>query len=120
MFSAVSGIAMSPLVLLALHLVVAVTASGNCGAMFDDNGVCACSLRDASTPVTCLDDNQVRLKPCYCMYYDASQNMSILGHCIYSCIKYVKEIEIASSAEFNTDICNKFYGTHYRTGQFCG
>ena len=95
--------------------------SGYCPIRFKDTNACACSL-DRAKPVTCYDvsNYEIRIQPCYCMYYDSTQNLSIVGHCIHSCYNYSGTvIKVNSSAEFNTDICQEF-GNFNRTGRFCG
>ena len=53
----------------------------------------------------------------YCVYI---QNLSIIGHCYFSCYNIGNiAVEINSSREFNADICDSF-GYLNRTGRFCG
>ena len=54
------------------------------------------------------------------MYYDSTQNLSIVGHCYCSCYKFHGTVtEITSSVQFNTGICSE-YGHLNRSGRFCG
>ena len=86
---------------------------------FEDNGVCACSY-DSAGPVACYFNRSIFIQPCYCMYYDSIQNLSIVGHCYYSFYGIsAKKEEITSSIEFNNDVCS-WYGDLNRMGRFCG
>ena len=94
----------------------------DCGIRFEDNGACACSSNDTAGPVTCYSypSKYIKIQPCHCMFYDSAFNMSIVGHCFYSCYQLGgTKAKITSSAEFNADICRK-YGHLNRTGRFCG
>ena len=101
--------------------------SGYCPIRFKDTNACACSIDqapslDRAKPVTCYDvsNYEIRIQPCYCMYYDSTQNLSIVGHCAHSCYHFNgTAIKLNSSAEFNADICQEF-GNFNRTGRFCG
>ena len=87
---------------------------------FEDNGVCACGFHDPS-PLTCHSDSidsKMTIEACSCVYYDPALNLTVVGVCLYSCYRYTG-IEISTSAEFNSDICDK-YGSLHRTGRFCG
>ena len=108
----------------------------DCEIRFEDSGACACSSHDTAGPVTryCNSDKFIKIQPCYCMYYDPTQNLSIVGHCYYSCYQYDGTvIEINGSAGFNADICDTYgeFQDHNtqkhrrsrrlnRKGQFCG
>ena len=98
------------------------SSSEDCEIRFEDNGACACSSHDIAGAVSryCNSDKSIKIQRCSCMYYDSTQNLSIVGHCYYSCYEFHDTvIEIANSSEFNADICNK-YGHINRTGRFCG
>ena len=112
-----------------LCLAVAVATAGNsstevedCDIRFEDNGACACSSSDVGRPVSCSSDSNktITIQQCYCMYYDRTQNLSIVGHCYYSCYKFhgTKQ-QITNSIQFNNDICSQ-YGDLNRIGRFCG
>jgi hypothetical protein len=104
----------------AVVVVIVRSISGDCEISFEDNGVCACRPEMKSGPVTCNGDDTVTIQTCYCMYYDANLNQTILGHCYYSCYKLRGTREkITSSIKFNADICSA-YGADYRSGRFCG
>jgi len=91
-----------------------------CILEFEDNGVCACSTQDQEGAVTCLlDKKSVHVDTCYCLYYDASFNMTILGHCFFTCLAYGNAIEVNGSEQFNSDACNIYFDLH-RSGRFCG
>ena len=110
-----------------LHFLLAATilSAGNsldCEIRFEDNGACACSSHDTAGPVTryCNSDRFIKIRPCYCMYYDPTQNLSVVGHCYFSCYEFEGTVtEITKGSEFNADICHK-YGHLHRKGRFCG
>ena len=124
-------VAMTPLAcfLCTLCLAVSMVAAGNsstevedCDIRFEDNGACACSSSDKYRPVNCSTDSDktITIQQCYCMYYDPTQNLSIVGHCYYSCYKFHgTKKRITSSIQFNDDICSQ-YGHLNRIGRFCG
>ena len=93
----------------------------DCEVSFEDNGICACSSHDRFGPLTCHNDrNTTVIRPCTCVYYDPALNLTVVGSCFYSCYKFHGTvIKIASSEEFNDNICDK-YGSINRTGRFCG
>ena len=93
-----------------------------CRVRFEDNGVCACSTQDPFTPVKCGEDNHsIEIQPCYCMYYDQHLNMSVLGHCLFSCFElHDTHIEISSSAALTDNICTSYSEALHRVGRFCG
>ena len=93
----------------------------NCDIRFEDNGVCACSSYDKSGIVKCKNHSRkVEIQPCYCMYYDATLNLSTVGHCYFSCHQLEhKTVDISTSSEFNENYCGH-YGFLHRTGRFCG
>ena len=96
-------------------------SSRDCYIRFDDTGACACSSYAMVGPnlPSCIDST-IYIPFCYCVYYDSIQNLSIIGHCYFSCYNmgYVA-VEINSSRDFNADICDRF-GYLNRTGRFCG
>ena len=95
-------------------------SADNCGVSFKDNGICACSMNSGNGAVSCYDNQTIEIQPCYCMYYDAGMNLSVVGNCYYSCYEFDNTlIEVSSSQEFNAKICDQ-YGTLHRTGRFCG
>ena len=85
---------------------------------FEDNGACACSHNSAGQVACHHNRSMIVIQPCYCMYYDSTQNLSIVGHCYYSCYTGTRR-EITSSIQFNNDICSR-YGDLNRRGRFCG
>ena len=90
----------------------------SCKIRFRDSGACA-STKSSVNP-HCNLHTQILIQPCYCMYYDSALNLSIVGHCYYSCYEYQgKIIEITTSEEFNAKICSQ-YGELKRTNRFCG
>ena len=93
----------------------------DCALRFEDNGACVCSSRHQTDgAVTCYEGRSIGIKPCYCMFYDSSLNLSIVGHCYYSCYQNESTIaNITSGVEFNTGICGR-YGALNRSGRFCG
>ena len=127
----VQNTAMKPLayLLCTLCLAVSMATAGNsstevedCDIRFEDNGACACSSSDVGRPVSCSTDSDetITIQQCYCMYYDPTQNLSIVGHCYYSCYEFYGTIQrITSSIQFNDNICSQ-YGHLNRIGRFCG
>ena len=120
---------MAQMLYIVLSLAVALVIAGksleeihNCEIRFEDNGACACSSHDTAGPVTrycnSASDRFIKIKQCYCMYYDPTHNLSIVGHCYVSCY-YDISMEVTSSTEFNASICRE-YGELNRTGRFCG
>ena len=106
----------------AMSFMVTLVNSENCGVRYEDNGVRACNANNEFHAVTCYDNHTIEIQPCYCMYYNADMNMSVVGNCFFSCYQYNNTlIEVTSSKEFNTNICNK-YGSIaiHRMGHFCG
>ena len=99
------------------------TAGGSrdCYIRFDDTGACACSYAMVGpNHPSCSGDSIIYIPSCYCMYYDSTQNLSIIGHCYFSCYNINNiHVEKTSSREFNADICDNF-GYLNRTGRFCG
>ena len=78
---------------LAAALVTVGDCSGgvsDCGIRFEDNGACACSSNDTARPVTCYSypSKSIKIQQCYCMFYDSAFNVSIVGHCFYSCFAF--------------------------------
>ena len=83
--------------------------SGYCPIRFKDTNACACSIDqapslDRAQPVTCYDvsNYEIRIQPCYCMYYDSTQNLSIVGHCIHSCYHYSGTVIKVNSIVLNS------------------
>ena len=118
---------MAQMLYIVLSLAVALVTAGksleeihNCEIRFEDNDACACSSHDTAGPVTryCNSSRSIKIKQCYCMYYDLTHNLSIVGHCYVSCY-YDISMEVTSSTEFNASICRE-YGQLNRTGRFCG
>ena len=113
-----------------LCLTVAIVTAGSnlarevedCDIKFEDNGACACSLHDRDGPVTCGSRRFINIQNSYCMYYDPTQNLSIVGHCYYSFYDFLGiDREITSSTEFNVDICSSSINRDAnRRGRFCG
>ena len=93
----------------------------DCQVRFEDNGMCACSSYDQFGPLTCHNDDKATvIRPCTCVYYDPALNLTVVGNCFFSCLKFHGTVmEITSSDEFNEDICDR-YGPFHRTGRFCG
>ena len=94
----------------------------NCGVRFEDNGVCACCTGSEYHAVTCHDNHTVEIQPCYCMYYDRSMNMTIVGDCYFSCYQYDGAyLVITNTIEFNEHFCEHYRkNTLHRMGRFCG
>ena len=110
----------SLVLLYAVEMICAEDMVNNCGVRFEDNGACACSLDSEYQPVTCRNGNTIQIQPCHCMYFDPKQNISIVGSCYSSCYEFDNTyVTIASSEEFNADICDQ-YGSLHRMGRFCG
>ena len=107
--------------LLYLFLVETEESKEKCEIHFKDNDVCACSSQDQSGMVKCQNiSRNIEIQPCYCMYYDAVLNRSVLGHCYFSCHQLQHQfIEITTSVDFNRDFCSE-YGFPNRKGRFCG
>ena len=93
----------------------------DCKMAFEDNGVCVCSTHDPLGPITCVEYNKsIKIQPCYCMYYSQHFNMTLVGHCFFSCYRpSTTQVQITTSTKFNNDICDK-YGSLHRKGRFCG
>ena len=111
-------------------ILLIVTIGGNsfeevedCEIRFEDNGACACSSHDTAGPVTQYDnsDRSIMIEPCYCMYYDSTQNLSIVGHCYCSCYKFHGTVtEIPAVFSLTLVFAVSIYGHLNRSGRFCG
>ena len=108
--------------LFALFLANAKSASEDCAVRFQDNGVCVCSSLNAEGPIKCQNKStRVEIQPCYCAHYNQVLNKTVVGHCLKTCVKWQRTfIEVNNSTEFNKDFCAKYhnFNTH-RRGFFC-
>ena len=110
-----------------LCLVVMATAGncseevGDCDIRFEDSGACVHDSSNTAGPIGPYGNTgrSIKLESCYCMYYDSTQNQSIVGHCYFSCTIPPTHTKISSSTEFNADICSTL-GHLNRVGRFCG
>ena len=96
-----------------------------------DEDTCKCG-NSLHNVVECSEDDLL-IQPCYCMYYDESQNMSLVGNCMYTCF-YVhmgnkanyhyptKHYSVDNASSFNHEICDPSisYRETFREGRFCG
>ena len=116
------------IVLLVVNLQGAETAVNNvvkmneCAMNFKDTNTCACSNTTMENPMKCCEDGTIEIQLCYCMYYDSEQNMSILGHCFFTCFANTEKFHVSNTSTFNKDMCaiksRKF--DLNRRGRFCG
>ena len=96
-----------------------------------DESSCKCgdSLHDV---VVCSGENLL-IQPCYCMYYDQTENITIVGDCMYTCYYVnsentgnyhysIKHYSVDNASTFNEGICGSLisYRTTNREGRFCG
>ena len=90
-----------------------------CNASSVDNGTdttttCQCG-RDPSDTVECSKDgNFLTIQPCYCLFYDVSENATLVGNCMVSCYnaghKYVHPLTrypVENGSLFNEEVCGK-------------
>ena len=95
------------------------------------NNSCTCGS-DVQDTVIC-HESSILIRSCYCMYYDAAINMTILGHCLSSCFYgnksahgrgfyKVERNTVQNASSFNKHICSfNFYNQQTnREGRFCG
>ena len=75
--------------------------------------------------IVCNEDN-LQIKPCYCMYYDQTLNLTVVGNCMVSCYavthvyyQTVTRYSVQNASLFNHDMCGIQFDTH-REGRFCG
>ncbi len=81
-------------------------------------------------PVRCVNNSDVLwIQPCYCIYYDSHNNITLVGDCFYTClyknltasggIYYpIPQQVTANSSQINENVCNLIPEIH-RTGRFC-
>ena len=96
-----------------------------CKLRFVDNKACACGdeqLAGISCKSNiCLNEHDIDIDVCYCMYYDSASNMTLVAQCYYTCLPLVpleRRSHISTSTDFNDYICDRLYVTH-RNGSFC-
>ena len=93
----------------------------NCVTTNGSNGTCRCgaSLHHA---ISCSDDDDtLQVQPCYCLYYDTSQNKTLAG-CYFAEKKYnqvLTRYSVQNGSLFNQDMCSSMININ-REGHFCG
>ena len=91
---------------------------------------CGCgeSISDSILCSEAEDPDVLRVKPCYCMYYDNTTNLTVAGKCLFTCYtsgisrNYYLTLTRYSVQDwelFNSDMCNHSVDLH-REGRFCG
>lgn len=96
-----------------------------------DKNSCKCGNNLANV-VYCSGED-ILIQPCYCMYYDQTENRTIVGNCMYTCFYVhsgnkgnyhysVKHYSIDNATTFNTEVCGSLisYRDINREGRFCG
>lgn len=88
---------------------------------------CWCG-NDIYNAIQCEADS-IMIQPCYCMYYEASENRTIAGNCMMTCFntghksfRSITRYSVQNGSRFNNDMCSKVMNlidTH-REGRFCG
>ncbi len=84
----------------------------------------------ASDAVRCSDDaNTLQVQPCYCMFYEVSENRTLAGNCMPTCYtigisRYYQSLtrySVQNGSLFNEDMCSSLIAVDtHREGRFCG
>ncbi len=87
-----------------------------------------CKCGDTLQGAIFCSDDSLQIQPCYCMFYDKTENVTIAGTCMSNCLKhgplYYKNItrySVQNATKFNSDMCSltmTLIDTH-REGRFC-
>lgn len=98
------------------------------------NGSCFCGSSLKKSVQCSNESDRILIQPCYCMYYDPTKNMSVAGHCMFTCfyppylnrdLYYsidgyeVYNTTLFNTTKFNDLMCNAYYPLQ-REGRFCG
>lgn len=97
----------------------------------NSNNSCSCG-DSLSGVVTCSGEN-ILIQPCYCMYYDQTENITVIGNCMLTCYYIhsgnygnyhfpVKWYSEQNASSLNEDMCSSLisYVVTNREGRFCG
>lgn len=68
----------------------------------------------------------IHIQPCYCMYYEQSQQRTLAGNCMSTCYngysKNITRYSVQNGSLFNRDMCSSWLSgiNSNREGRFCG
>ncbi len=100
-----------------------------CGTKNESNGItqtCRCGdkIQDA---IRCSDNtNSLLIQPCYCVFYEESENRTLAGNCMITCFNgftgSITRYSITNGSDFNEDMCHMLLSgkDSHREGRFCG
>jgi hypothetical protein len=97
----------------------------------NDDGILTCRCGDGlHRAVQCSDDGtSLQIQPCYCLYYETSENRTIAGNCMTTCYRdkqhYSQSItrySVEDGHQFNIEMCSSLLNMvdTNREGRFCG
>ena len=93
---------------------------------------CKCGAAIHGSVQYCSNDT-LWIQPCYCMFYDETRNVTMLGSCLFTCYNFrssgiqnyyypVKRYSVKNAASLNDEMCSPSISSidTNRTGRFCG